>query len=497
MPQATNEFPLSFDFFQLPIGVYFVAPDGRFIACNRPVRELLGLPLEGPLEGNLTSLYKDPALRPQLIAKTLEAEQQGRSLEKELIALCVNGHDIYVQDYCRPLRDPASGELDGFVGCMVNVTPGYELEQKKAELQQKVEELVIDIGRVLHANTSLLVMAEQTLIGVAEVLGVGSLQEFSVPALEEEDEQLVRQAGRVAEAIDQLLQKADPEQRLKALPAYQWELLANQPANLRQIREVVPVIEMRLPTLRKLAHEVVRLGHQVKPGNLPRELVRNVLQEAENLERMATLYDALKTRDAIIQMDLTLRSLRDYITSGMRQSEIPVRLQVHELVEQAVMHLAEFAKSSRVEIAWRNREVAAEVMGVERELVRALSNLLHNAIKYSWRRDRSKPPWVKISTLVREGNVYIEFENWGVPVEREELESQLVFQLGYRGRWSRDRGRLGTGIGLTDARRVAEAHDGKLVMDSKPAYRSHLPEDEEYYSQPFITTVTVCLPLAP
>ena len=39
----------AFDFANLPIGVYCVAPNGDFFFANRSVRQLLGLPLKGSL----------------------------------------------------------------------------------------------------------------------------------------------------------------------------------------------------------------------------------------------------------------------------------------------------------------------------------------------------------------------------------------------------------------------------------------------------------------
>src|SRR5262249_1592140 len=158
-----------------------------------------------------------------------------------------------------------------------------------------------------------------------------------------------------------------------------------------------------------------------------------------------------KTQNAVLQMDVTLRSLRDYLTSGMHESHRE-RFSVREVLEQAIQQLADYSRNSRVEIVWRQREDNAFVFGNRRDVTRALSNILHNAIKYTWRRDRSRAPWVKVTTTREAREIVIAIENWGVPIEREELEKELIFQLGYRGRQAHDRGRLGTGIGLTDAR---------------------------------------------
>ncbi|MEW5717270.1 MAG: PAS domain-containing protein, partial [Chloroflexota bacterium] len=103
----------------LPIGVYVVAPDGQFIACNRPVRALLNLPLEGAVRASIAQFYADPKTRGELLRKATEAEARGAYLEKEIVAFRVGERKIYVEDYCKPLRDPATREIIGYVGCLV------------------------------------------------------------------------------------------------------------------------------------------------------------------------------------------------------------------------------------------------------------------------------------------------------------------------------------------------------------------------------------------
>jgi signal transduction histidine kinase len=286
----------------------------------------------------------------------------------------------------------------------------------------------------------------------------------------------------------------DPERRARALPEYKWQELANTVALFRRAPEDTDNIGERASNFRAWAHAVTLALVQITPGSLPREPIRELLQLSSTVERSACLIDILITRTTVIQMDASLRALREFITSDIRH-EKRVRLPVKSLVEQAVTQMTEFAKRSRVDIVWRDRDIDVEVEGTERDLKRALANLLHNAIKYTWRRDRTRAPWITIRTALRDRMVCIEFENWGVPIEREEIDQGLIFQLGYRGEWSKDRGRLGTGIGLTDAKRVAEAHGGQLYVDSHPTPSGVRKTDSpEYYNQPFITTVTLCLP---
>ena len=486
-----------FSFLEMPIGVYVVAPDGKFLACNRLVRELLRLPLEGEVRASLAQFYADPRARHEVLQKVCVAEERGAHLEKEIIRLRVESREIFVEDYCKPLRDPTTHEIAGYVGCLVDVTADYELHQREEKLARRVEELTFDIGRILHANTSTLLMAQQTLDGIAEALSQRPIQEIIARPLEDLDERLIQEAGWLANALDRLIEPTDAERRRAALPATQWDALAARVTPLRQVRDLIPGVEMRVPSLRSVAHEIAAQCQAIAPGVLPRELIRDVVRAAAQLENTACLMDTIMTRMAIIQMDATLRSLRDFITADIRVHEEKKRLSLKLLIEQAITQVAEFARSSRVEIVRRDREFDLPVEGIERDLVRALSNLLHNAIKYTWRRDRARAPWVTIRAYMRDAFACVEIENWGVPIAREEIEQGLVFQLGYRGKWSKDRGRLGTGIGLTDAQRTAQAHYGELHVASRPAHPGWVkPEEPDYYNQPFVTTVTFCLPEA-
>src|SRR5512135_860101 len=200
-------------FLDLPIGAYVVSPDGRFVACNHSVRQMLGLALEGTLEASLAEFYADPEQRGVLLQKANEAEAKGRYLERELVKFRVKGRDLYVEDYCKPLRDPASREIVGYIGCLVDVTKEHEIEKKEEKLQSKVEELTYDIGRVLHANTSTLLMAQQTMDGVAEALAERSLKDLLNMPEDELEEQLVEQAAQLANNIERLMESTDPERR--------------------------------------------------------------------------------------------------------------------------------------------------------------------------------------------------------------------------------------------------------------------------------------------
>lgn len=491
-PPSIDQFE-HFNFQELPIGVYMTSVDGQFIVANRIVRELLNLPLDGHLDANIINYYNNPADRDIVIAATKKMAEQGKKVDRGILHLKVDDRDLYVEDYCKILNDE-DGKVTGFLGCMVDVTSEIDSRKHERELQERVEELTFDIGRILHANTTTLVMVIQSLNSVIQAFILNPFGTYGLPSVEEIDSELTEHANRLANAIQRFTKAGDEERRLEALPQHKWDALISQMNALREFKDRVPVLESQPVALRVSAHSIGQICQSVESGYLPREAARDLQQAAWHLERLTTLIDILKTRTAVMQMDYTLQSLREYVTSDIRETAERKTMVVDKLVEQAVSRLASFAQSSRVDI--KTYEVAdVKVTVSEREIVRALSNLLHNAIKYTWRRDQTRAPWVSIQARRENDKVYIEFENWGVPISKEEIERDLVFKLGYRGKWSTDRGRLGTGIGLTDSRRIAEAHGGGILIDSRPT-RGFKEVDEDYFKQPFLTKVTLYLPIA-
>ena len=220
----TQQLVRQFDFLDLPIGVYVVAPDGRFVACNRPVRQMLGLPLNGDFNASLADFYADSTTRNILLKQATQAAEQGAHLEKVIVPMRVQGREIFVQDFCKPLRDPNTHEIVGYVGCLVDVTAEQEAAKKSEQLQNKVEELLFDIGRVWHANTSTLVMTKQTLDSVIDALSPSPFGNTD-PQPEDVDDALVKRASRLAQSILKFLESTDADRRTKSLPESRWEIL--------------------------------------------------------------------------------------------------------------------------------------------------------------------------------------------------------------------------------------------------------------------------------
>ncbi|MDW3220818.1 MAG: phosphate signaling complex protein PhoU [Acidimicrobiales bacterium] len=137
------------------------------------------------------------------------------------------------------------------------------------------------------------------------------------------------------------------------------------------------------------------------------------------------------------------------------------KIDVDDIVRRAVDKARGLADAHRVEIAVVGVPSDLVVRGERRQIVRALTNLLDNAVRYS-------DPDSQISLTVEavEGAVTITVRDSGVGIPRTELER--VFERFYRVDRARSRETGGTGLGLAIVRHVAQNHGGRVLVESKP-----------------------------
>jgi signal transduction histidine kinase len=91
----------------------------------------------------------------------------------------------------------------------------------------------------------------------------------------------------------------------------------------------------------------------------------------------------------------------------------------------------------------------------------ALANLVDNAIKYSGERKV-----LQVEAAVRDGQLALVVADEGVGIPRE--EHGRIFEKFYRVGRSETQGRRGSGVGLALVRHVAEAHGGRVTVESRP-----------------------------
>ncbi|MCD4755359.1 MAG: ATP-binding protein, partial [Deltaproteobacteria bacterium] len=106
-------------------------------------------------------------------------------------------------------------------------------------------------------------------------------------------------------------------------------------------------------------------------------------------------------------------------------------------------------------------------------LEQAVVNLIDNAIKYS-----NDGGTVRVEALQRKNEIIISVSDQGCGIEKEHLPR--LFERFYRADKARSRQMGGTGLGLAIVKHIAQAHGGRVAVESIPGKGStfsiHIPK---------------------
>jgi signal transduction histidine kinase len=150
---------------------------------------------------------------------------------------------------------------------------------------------------------------------------------------------------------------------------------------------------------------------------------------------------------------------------------------VGEILRSSIEMYAALAAQKGVEIVLRNHGLSdfPKIELSKDHIILAINNLIHNAIKYSYRgtsRKRVKR-YVEVSGEP-EGDYYsITVSNYGIGILPTEYDT--IFERGYKGILSRDEGRTGGGFGLPTVKKIIEAHGGQISIQSQPIGQAEQP----------------------
>jgi signal transduction histidine kinase len=105
------------------------------------------------------------------------------------------------------------------------------------------------------------------------------------------------------------------------------------------------------------------------------------------------------------------------------------------------------------------------ILGDDERLRRLLLNLVENGIKYT-----PAGGQVTLSLKKEQNGTLIEISDTGIGIPLEEQEQ--IFQPFYRANEARAQGEGGVGLGLSIAGSIAEAHEGRIEVESTPGQRT-------------------------
>jgi signal transduction histidine kinase len=178
----------------------------------------------------------------------------------------------------------------------------------------------------------------------------------------------------------------------------------------------------------------------VKPD---KETIRSLYEEASLLSRLIDDLQELSLAEAG-ELKLALR------TEDMG-----------ELIRQAVAAVEAQKKAKRVSIILEVPQVLPLVNIDSKRIGEVLRNLLENAVAHT-----AKGDTITVAAKPRDNWVEVSVTDTGEGIPTEELPN--IFERFYRVDKSRARATGGSGLGLTIAKRLVEAHGGKIKVQSQP-----------------------------
>lgn len=210
----------------------------------------------------------------------------------------------------------------------------------------------------------------------------------------------------------------------------------------RARREMVSNITHELGTpitaISLLAETLINMGQAEKPKRL-RKMLKDILRETNTLTHL-------------------VQEMRDL--SLIESGQMPIRLTPTDLlhVVQLTVEPLHTLAESKIQQVDVNVPYDIAVLADERQIQRAIKNILHNAIKFTPEQGK-----IQVSASVNESEAILSVKDSGPGIPLEDLPRifERFFQV--------DRARRdGTGLGLAIVRHIVQAHGGRTWAESTP-----------------------------
>lgn len=232
-------------------------------------------------------------------------------------------------------------------------------------------------------------------------------------------------------------------------------------------------------SIRSLSHHILT---PIQGANADIENIKVYDESKTQFERLKR--NLAEINDTSKRIQLLLAEQSDFNTNRVR------RVTVHFVVDQIISQLQSAAEKERIVFNQSFNGVSVTIEAIPDQIFIALQNLLQNALKYSHTGFADKNNSIDITySLYNDNFLKIDICNIGCGITQQEIESEELFELGFRGELSNDRERTGSGCGLYISHMIATAHGGKILVQSVPIRKSN--SDAQAYK----TNVGLVIPI--
>ena len=175
-----------------------------------------------------------------------------------------------------------------------------------------------------------------------------------------------------------------------------------------------------------------------------------------------------KQKEMILKAKDRLEALLDLINdwlnvARMNRGQIVEKfkpLSLKKLISKLIEFMQPVAQENDVNLEFSSLSGSDLVLGDEETLEQVFSNLINNAIKYNKLKGS-----VKISIKENKDYVAAKVEDTGIGIAKENLP--LIFDQFFRVSRSESKKSKGSGLGLTIANKIVEAHGGSIQVSSE------------------------------
>jgi signal transduction histidine kinase/predicted metal-dependent phosphoesterase TrpH len=228
-------------------------------------------------------------------------------------------------------------------------------------------------------------------------------------------------------------------------------------------RESVYQLKAEMESLHSSMHrketDLKRVVHDLKNpllcmgASAKRMLRRN--QNEEESKILRNIYDSSIRLSQWIDDSL--------LPSGNLRTEMK-EVKIQSMAQQAIESLIESSREKNIEICFEASPSIPPVYCQEQLLLRAIENLLGNALKYTHRGGKIDVTVTSYTQWKDGGVVEISIKDTGIGIYKEDIER--LFEPFYRGKNASIES--GAGLGLSLVKEVVDSHGGRLLVQSEP-----------------------------
>ena len=236
------------------------------------------------------------------------------------------------------------------------------------------------------------------------------------------------------------------------------------PSDLRELVDTVNWMGKKLQELDDMKAEfLAHVSHELRtPLASIREGTQLLLDEVPgplSREQRETLRIIMDSSERLIRLIATLLDLSKMEAGMMEYRIVPTDLT--RIAETSVSKVRLLAEGKRIQILTENPPGRLRVPADGPRLEQVLDNLLSNALKFS---PEGATVNLRMEPDAKAGVVRISVSDTGPGIPAEDLPH--IFERFYQGRRQARNAVAGSGLGLALAKKVVEAHGGRIWVES-------------------------------